>query len=757
MDAAAVDSWKVVSLSPLPSWALAVLVVAVLVAAGLACWGVRREAMKARRLVLWGLRGLAAVCALFFLLEPGLRRLQVARVKNRVAVLVDRSASMTFPVSVGGVSRSQAVADALGALTPQMEALKDRFSFEILGFDPELSPVSQKDLETTPARGARTDLLSTLRSLKASEGTSARKLSGVLVFSDGADNAELAQGVTGRPQQVLQGYGVPVSTVAVGQGGLKDLAIDAVRVDDFAFVRNSITAEVEVRARGFADTTTQVVLRREGRVVASSQVKFASSDDVQTVTFTFAPDQTGRFVYTVSVPVFAGEAVTENNARAFTLKVIRDRVRVLLVSGRPSWDERFLRGLLKQDANVELISFYILRNSPDDPQVAQEELSLIPFPRDEIFKDRVNTFDLIAILNFNNDDRSITLGDYEDSIKQYLLNGGALAYVGGDRTFGDARVTSFAEVLPVQAAGPSDPTPFKARLTAEGARHPITAIGTSSLSTEGAWDALPLIPGMNTVKARPGATVLLDHPFALVEGKNAPLLTIWEYGRGRVLALNTDGAWYWAFPSHAGGAQTRVYERFWSNAIRWLVRDPELTALSVNSDSPSIEPGKPLGISVVARSSDYQPAPGAQVTVELSSADDGRVIAQQTVTAGPDGAAHVEFPPPPPGPYKIVGRAKIGEKLLGEMSDAVAVRASGPELADARVNANLLEELATTTHGAFFESMNFSLADVPLTEPPLVEVGRSRDQPLWDRWYWMTLMVLIMGAEWALRRRFGYI
>lgn len=757
MDAAAVDTWKLVSLSALPPWALWAIALLVGVAAVFACLGVRGEPLARRRYALWVLRGLAALCAIFFLLEPGVRRVQVARVKNRVAVLVDRSASMTFPVAPGEPSRSQAVASALTALTPQLEAMSDRFAFEVLGFDPELAPVGIKALETEPARGSRTDLLSTLRSLKASDGTSARRLSGAIVFSDGADNGELAQGLTGRAKQVLGELGVPVSTVAVGQGGLKDLALDGLKVDDFAFVRNSLTAEVEVRARGFAGQSTQAVLRREGRVVATAPVRFGSDDDVQVARFTFAPDQTGRFVYTVSVPVFPGEAVTENNSRAFTLKVIRDRVRVLLVAGRPSWDERFLRGLLKQDANVELISFYILRNSPDDPQVSQEELSLIPFPRDEIFREKVHTFDLLVILNFNNDDLSISLAQYEDAIKQYLLNGGALAYVGGDRTFGDARFTSFADVLPVTTAGPSDPSPFKARLTPEGARHPITAVGTGSTSTEASWEAMPPVPGMNNVRARPGATVLLDHPFSLVDGKSAPLLTIWDYGRGRVMTLASDGSWAWAFTSHASGSSTRLYERLWGSAVRWLVRDPELTAMSVAADAPTSEPGKPVGVSAVARSSDFQPVPGAQVTIELISAEDGRVIGRQTVAAAADGTAHVEFPAPPPGPYTIVGKAMAGEKLLGEMTDAVAVRAAGPELADARVNAKLLEEVARATGGAFFERPSFSLGDVPLKEPPLVEVGRSRDQPLWDRWYFLVTMVAILGAEWALRRRFGYI
>ena len=114
-----------------------------------------------------------------------------------------------------------------------------------------------------------------------------------------------------------------------------------------------------------------MVLRREGQVVASKTVRLSSDDDAQTVAFTFTPDQTGRFVYTVGVPVFPDEAVTENNSRSFVLKVIRDRVRVLLVVGRPSWDERFLRGLLKQDANARSSHVRAAWSSSSTPRVTR--------------------------------------------------------------------------------------------------------------------------------------------------------------------------------------------------------------------------------------------------------------------------------------------------------------------------------------------------------------------------------------------------
>jgi uncharacterized membrane protein len=758
----AVDTWKIVSLSPLPLWALLGLGLATLAGIALAMLSVRRELSARRRWTLWGLRILAGITALFFLVEPGLRKLQVARVKSRVAVLVDRSASMGFPVESKGQSRSAQAADELDALAPEMEALRDRYAFELYGFDPELSPVSAGTLRTQPARGGRTDLLAALRAAATGQGGStARKLSGILLFSDGADNSELSTGLSPRTRAAIEELGVPISTFALGKSGLKDLAIETVKVDEFAFVRNSITAEVEVRGRGFKGQPTKVVLRREGTVIATRDIRFESDDDVQTVTFTFTPDQTGRFVYTLAVPVFPEEAVSDNNTRSFALKVIRDRVRVLLVAGRPSWDERFLRGLLRQDPNVELISFYILRNQADVTGATNDEreLSLIPFPMREIFQEKLDTFDVVIFQNFGYSEPGLSIASYESGLANYVKNGGALLLIGGDRSFSEApgRFGMLADALPVEAALPADVQPFKARLTPEGQRHPVTALGGASQSSESAWASLPAIPGINLTRAKSGATVLLEHPFATVDGRAAPLLALWDYGRGRSLALTTDGSWYWAFVAHGSGSQSRYYERFWSNALRWLVRDPDLTTLQVVADPPSVEPGKPVAVVVTARLPNYQPAADAEVKVDLVSADDGHVVGTRQGETNADGIVRLEFPPPAPGPYRLVGRASKGERSLGEGQDAVAVRAVGTELADAHVGTDLLQEIAKVSGGKAFLGSTPSLSEVPLNEPPLVEVGRAKDQPIWDRWYWLTAMVCIIGLEWALRRRFGYI
>jgi uncharacterized membrane protein len=754
------NAWKLVSLSPLPLWALVLLGVGLVLGIALAAWGVRREPSRGRKVLLWVLRVGAGVAALFFLLEPGVRLLQVARMKNRLAVLVDRSASMGFPGEPGGPTRSAQVADFLEQAAPGLAALQDRFTVEVYGFDPELAPVTAASLRGEPPRAGTTDILAALRSVAAgSQGT--RKLSGVLLISDGADNAELAAGAVGRARSALSELNVPVSTILVGKEALKDLAIEGLKVDDFAFVRNSLTVEVEIHGRGFSGKDIPVVLSQEGKTVASKSVRFGSNDDVQPVAFTFTPDQTGRFVYTVTVPTFPDEAVSDNNSRSFTLKVIRDRVRVLLVVGRPSWDERFLRGLLRQDANVDMVSFYILRSMSDDPGVVSQEreLSLIPFPMEEIFDEKLDTFDVVIFQNFGYADPQLAITEYERNLERYVHNGGAFVMIGGDSVLGEGRAAmpTLMEALPVEAAGPANLEAFKARLTPEGLRHPVTALGSGFSSTEAAWGQLPAIPGINSTRARKGATVLVEHPFHTVDGKNAPLVSVWDYGRGRAMTVATDATWYWAFTSHQDGSPNRTYDRFWGNALRWLVRDPDLTTLKVTADPPSVEPGRPVGVVVSARTSDYQAAQDAQVRVELFSVASQKLVAVQTGTTGPDGVVRLEFPPPAPGPYKLLATAKKGETDLGKGEDAVAVRAVGPELSDASVRPQLMEQIASITGGKSFKLPQSGLPDMPLLDPPVVEVGRAKDRPLWDRWYYLVVLIALLGAEWFARRRFGYV
>ena len=764
------NAWRFTSLSPWPHWALALLVVAAAGAVLLAWRGLRSEPRLGRRVALLALRTASAILAIFLLAEPALRLLQTARVKNRLAVLVDSSRSMNFPVEPGGPPRIETAATFLRRHRGELEALGDRVSLEWHTFERDLSPADPSALARgVPARGGRTDLLGALKAAAAGGG-SGRKLAGAVVISDGADNAALAEGLTPSARADLRALGVPVTAIAVGAGAPKDLAIDRVAVDDFAFVRNTVTVEVGLAARGFGREEVPIVLRREGAVVARATVKLEPGKERYTVPLSFAPDTTGTFVFTVAAPVYPGEAVAENNARSFVLRVIRDRVRVLLVAGRPSWDERFLRALLKQDPNVDLISFFILRTSTDLAG-PQEELSLIPFPVSEIFGEQLRTFDAVIFVNFAYQPyRSLDIERYLPALRDYVKNGGAFAMVGGEQSFGEARYgqTALAEILPVDAVdglGIASES-FRPRLTGEGRRHPVTSLAPGEAANESAWGALPPLPDVNRTRvltAGTGARVLLESPTVMVEGRPAPVVAVREVGSGRSLAVTTDSSWFWGFMAAEEGGSNRAYQRFWNNALRWLVRDPALTPVQVEPDRPAVEPGEPVGLSVSVRAPDYGPGAGAPVRGELVS-EDGRVVAHADAVAGPDGVAHLELATPGPGAFKVVASAKPRcsggapcppDAPVERATGAVAARASGPEDADAAPRPELLRAIAEASGGTF-STVDRGLPEVRLTDPEIVEVGRRKDVPIWDRAWFLAGLVLSLAGEWILRRRWGY-
>jgi uncharacterized membrane protein len=772
------NAWRLVSLSPLPRWILGLIALALLAGLIWTSRSLRRERRWSRRLILGGLRVLSALWLFALLTEPGLQRLQTARVKSRFLLLIDRSRSMAFPAGGEGGSGTTRAGSVVRWVTDnraELAELADRFQLEVMGFAGEAAPIDLASLgQAASPAGTRTDLLGALKGGVQTGPSITRALAGALVISDGADNGQLQHGVGAHERVQLEALGAPVNTLAVGQGGLKDLAVSSLQVDDFAFVRNPLSLEVTLHQRGFAGRAVPVVLTRGGHVVASQSVTLDESGTSK-VRLTFTPDQTGEFVYTVSVPVLPDEAVIDNNQRAFVLKVIRDRVRVLLVCGHPSWDERFLRGLLRQDPNVDLVSFFILRGVHDVPHASADELSLIPFPTEEIFRTQLHSFDLVILQDFayrpfSSALSSLQIESYFPDIKRYVQGGGALLMIGGENSFGEGEYdqTELADVLPVAGAGlPGPEEPFKPDLTEEGRRHPVTQLAESGDQSARLWGELPPISGINLVKAKPGARVLLAHPLLSVVGENAPLLVVSDEGQGRSMALMTDSSWRWSFEGAGAGLGNRYYERFYTNAVRWLVRDPDLTPVKLSAEQRTVEPGQPAVFDVRARQADYDPAAGAQVTLTVFDAETEKRVAQLRATASKDGTARIEVPDLPGGAYRAVaeavqspassGRQEGGRpQSLGQAEQALAVRESGPETDDPLPHPEILEQVAKATggtHGALADGFP-KLKTVHESEE--VEIGRRKEEPLWDNGYALAVIAVLLAAEWFLRRRWGF-
>lgn len=748
------NDWALVSLSPLPPSAKVLLSAVVLAAAVLVLWSYR----QARgRVALMTLRVAGALLILGLVLEPAVQLRVVRRVRNRLPIVIDRSASMALP-DVQGRTRYDELAAAWHAESPALAGLGETHAVELFDLEGALADPGAAG----PPAGRRTDLLAALEN--AREAGSGKALSGFVLISDGADNVAVEAGaLTGLSTQArerLGRLGAPVNTVAVaGASAYRDVAVIGLTADEFAFVHNTLEIDVDIAASGIEPMTLPVTLRRENEVIATQEVALRANETSH-VTFKMKPDKIGEFLYSLSIAEVSGESLIANNTRTFALQVIRDKIRVLQVAGRPSWDERFLRQHLKEDPNIDLISFFILRTPTDAPAADERELSLIPFPTQKLFTTELASFDVVILQDF--DYRPYNMAPYLANIRDAVQHGLGFVMIGGEQSFaaGGYAGTALEDVIALRLDDGAlrddvvTPTP-----TAAGKVHPVTDLARGTHSNLDVWSGLPRWQTVNvTPGLMPGASALVTHPqLRDRSGQPLPVIAVRELGQGRSLAIATDSLWRWRFNAapDAGSAE-HAYHRFWSNALHWLVRDPQHGRVQVLPGKRRVEPGEAATLSFTVRGPDYQPVPLAKLHVVINEASAGVVRSEELVT-GDHGGAELRLADLDAGAYRVTAEARDASGSLGEGGAVFLVDARAPELSRPAPRPDLMRAIAEATGGATLTLDEGFSRRLRLHEPQAVEVDRRRNVELWDNAWALAAAVLLLASEWALRRRRGYV
>ncbi len=754
------EDWKLVLLTNLGTPGLVLVITAAAVALGLTLWSYRREQRLGVRLGLTLARVLSVAAVVLLVLQPAIQLRNVTRLPNHVAVLLDLSRSMAVREQEGGATRIQRAAALLSASRRRVRAWRAGRVVSMLSFGAGLKPlpVSRQRTATEPA----THIQKALSQLASQY--QGKDLAAAVLISDGIDNGRLGGGkLTEASLKFLRSLTFPVHTVWVGQEKIRDLAVAEIYADHFGFVRNAMHVEVDLVALGVRPRDVPVTLRGGGAVVARKVVRIKKGRSRYRVKLEFVPQKVGNYVYTVDVPLQPSEAVADNNRRSFVLKVIRDRIRVLQLCGRPSWDERFLRRLLKRDPNVDLISFFILRTPNDVTTVNSRELSLIPFPTEELFLKELGSFDLVLLQNF--DYGPYGIGSYLPHLTRYVQRGGGLAMIGGDRSFssGGYAGSVLAPVLPVRLLPSATDSArlvsvedFKPKVTTTGRDHPILQVGRDRARSLQALAKVPALTGVNLVAGpASGATVLLTHPLLKDDrGKPMPVLAAGEAGKGRTMALTTDTSWHWAFRAVGQGGTRQVYDHFWRNAIRWLIRDPELKYLRVIAQKDRVRQGAPVKVVIRAYNPDYSAAAGIPVTYEIRRHPGGKGR-QAAAATDSRGELRLELSPEAKGAYLVRATAEIAGRRNSEQT-VVLVDPAGPEEREPAARDGLLREISRVTGGKFLGQPK-ALPDITFRPPKVLQVNWRRDEELWNRWWFLVLAVVLLGTEWLLRRRYGYL
>ncbi len=729
---------------PAPIWILAA---AAGIALGLVGWSYARAPRVPRRdRIALALLRTAALAILFFcLLRPQLRVPTVVPQRNTVGILVDDSRSMR--IIDGDQPRAAAVAQLLGEEAALQRALAEKFQLRTYRFSSDVERVP--DLTQLRYNGQATRLAPALD--RAREDLSSVPLSGLVVISDGADNAgtELTESLL-----ALRAAGVPVYTVGVGRERFdRDVELARVASPRAVLKGSSVVVDLMVSQTGYAGRNVTLFVEDEGRVVGMQEVTLPADGEPTAVRVQFSADEPGARRFSFRVPVQDGELVLENNEQEALIEVRDGREKILYFEGEPRPEVAFLRRAIADDENIQLV---VLLRSAENKYLrlavdsAGELATGFPTTREELFTYRGLILGSVEASQFTHEQLRM-IADFVGE------RGGGLLMIGGRRAFAEGgwAGTPVADVLPVTLQPTTDTMFFaQARIipTRAGESHAITRIAADEVSSRARWDSLPPLSTTNRIAGlKPGATALLTARGDDLD-RDQPVLAFHRYGRGQAMAFAVQDVWHWQM--HADiPLEDQTHENLWRQLLRFLVSSVP-GQLEAETSADRVAPGDPVRISARVGDAAFAGVNDGYVVARVLGPAGEEVEAPLDWTVERDGEYTGTFTPSDAGVYSIVVEATRGGELLAADTTHIAAAESAAEYFAAQMRAPLLRRVAEETGGRFYTTDEAQrLAEDLAVTGGGATITETRD--LWDMPALLFALIGIIAAEWFWRRSRG--
>ncbi|MCU4181023.1 hypothetical protein [Bosea sp. BH3] len=475
------------------------------------------------------LRALALAVLTLALADPSLVAEDRDPVKDVVSVVVDRSASNRL------ADRSAQTDEAVAEVERQLRGM------------PNIEP-RIVDLRDAQGSSDGTRLFEALAASLAD--VPSERVAGAIAITDGLAHDS-------PPNAEVLGLRAPLHVLTTGRNAEIDRRIMLVDSPRFGIVGKDQVIRLRVVDKG-GPGRAGLTIRRDGEIIARRDVVTG-----QVVQVPVRIDRGGPNVVEIEASALDQELTLANNRAVITIEGVRDKLRVLLVSGEPHPGERTWRNLLKADANVDLVHFTILRPPEKQDGTPINELSLIAFPTRELFQVKIKEFDLIIFDRYAN--QSILPLLYFENIVRYVRDGGALLVAAGPEYAGGQTLarTPLGQILPAVPDGSVIDEAYRAQVSEPGKRHPVTRDLPGSEVSPPRWGEWLRMVG---AQARPGASPVMTGP------GERPLLMLAREQKGRVALFLSDHAWLWARGFRDGGPYLDLLRRL----SHWLMKEPEL-------------------------------------------------------------------------------------------------------------------------------------------------------------------------------------
>ncbi|MFN0149836.1 MAG: hypothetical protein ACKVU1_03875 [bacterium] len=737
---------------------MAILIPFLLAAAFLAYHKTIPAVRGGTRVLLTTLRVLALLLLILAILEPVAVFTNQEKSRPVVALLVDASRSMQIAdAGAGGSEGSPASAAATRAAVAReivrgdglLASLERRYTVVPYLFGDGATSSADLDADIG-ARAEGTDIASAVAGARQ-----AGAIDGVVIVTDGVRTSGAD------PVSAARELGRPVFAIGVGDPRpKKDLSVSSVLASDAVYAGTPSPVVATLRGHGMRGESIEVVLEEGGTVLARQTVTFPEGSEIAEARFTPVFEREGIHRPVVRVPAAPGEVTIENNARDFALKVLKKKIEVLLLFGRPEYDLAFLRRALVAEEGIAVDAWF----SDREGRLHKGGGERTP-PAGALTEETLFRYDAVVAGGLT--------PDLFRALPAALLRGyverraGSLVLLPGDAGF-QALPRDLWAILP--AAGPDAgggggasagiaAGPLRAGLTLEGEHHPLTRLLPEVDANRTLWFGLPPLSGAALVGTpRPDADLLVSGARSPGEPGgpgSQPLLLLSNQDRARVLMVTGRGVWRWEFLTAGVGRSGEPVSRLWGNAVRWLVSRDEFKRTEVHPEEPSYSRGQRVRFLARVLDDAYTPVDDASLRVTLTRADDPNFSREISLSSsGSPGEYRGAVEDLAPGEYRYRGAAERSGIALGADDGEVVVTERSVEFEATAMDEATLRAMANVSGGKYVAAADYSEdalgVDLPET---LREV--KREIALWNHPMLYITIVGLFVAEWFLRKRRG--
>ena len=744
------------------------------------------------RFLLIAMRVSAASILLCCLLAPVIIEKKDITPPTHLSILVDTSKSMNLvdaSTRDTSVSRLSQVNQLLfNGQKRFLQDLRDRFEVHLYPFDTGLhqNVLLPKDLdaEALPAfepNGALTDIAAAIG--EAAAAWKGQNTAGILLITDGGHNSGQF------PVEDVTALNVPVYAIGVGSvEPPKDIQIQHIDYTPIAYTNHESIIRVTVVQTGYTGKTTRLSLREMTRktLVDTATLTFNQSSNAtptsdttkQVVELKLTPQVEGNFQYTVELPVLDGELTEANNQKTFSVKVVKAKLNVFYLEGRPRWEYTYLKRALQRDPDIEATCAILLKNKAKRFPPTGSVLSRLdgyypqttPTSETPIFPEtqtQLSKYDVLILGDLGEEHLTTT---QQRAIVDFVeVQGKPVIFLPSRRMLGmnGLRNTELAQLLPIEIPRNGcrrHDTEFIVQPTLSGMFHPMlqlmdaqqTQTSTLASNNAAAWRNMPALSrSFSGFRLRGGATPLME------TGRGAPILILQRTGLGKSLLIAAEGLWNWDFGVNTFRDTTYqdLYSRFWAQVLRWMATNTDDEKLHLTTDADSYAIGDTATVTAYLYSEAYR-ATQTDATVQFEVVPpEGATFQLQirgiTETATDTGNLYsAQFSLLQNGTYRIRATARTANQTLGEDRIDIHVHPQLAELEAPQLNEDLLKKLTSETNGTYF-----AMADAEALPQNVAKVQNSvfvdAERELWSHPLILIAVVGLLGTEWFLRKRIG--